>query len=515
MQTSTEVVPNPAPSETDLAVARWAAVDQRFSAMLAAGIPTAKALERRGRQLLRENRLPEAMQSFRLATVVEPNDFQCWTNYGVLLERTNALTDAIEALEHSLKLSADQPDTWLVLGLTQAKLGAVEAAEAAYMKVLELDPKSAIVWQCLGLLQEGLRRYGEAINCFQTCIESGGASAALWANLGKILQQTGRLAESCQAYAEAVRLDGANIKYQEMLRRSNFRRDVCAGLPIDQALAAYVEFAPHRNTADKDLAELFYTTFTFLAGFGHREAAVQIGRKYLWMWPNSPSIEYLLKAVDGTEGVDRAPPAYVTEHFDGFAEGFDAQLVGRLGYDIPEKLGAAVLAVAVPGHRYDALDAGCGTGLCGPRLLPCVRTLTGVDLSPKMLSQAAKRGIYGELACEDLTSYLDRSAGRFDLVVAADVMIYLGDLAPFFDAAARALGPGGLLAFSVEVIPQGTYRLLPSGRFAQSLSYVRSLANPAFEEQACLATTIRWEADVRVPGQIFVFRRREPSQTIS
>ena len=99
MQTSTEVVPNPAPSETDLAVARWAAVDQRFSAMLAAGIPTAKALERRGRQLLRENRLPEAMQSFRLATVVEPNDFQCWTNYGVLLERTNALTDAIEALE--------------------------------------------------------------------------------------------------------------------------------------------------------------------------------------------------------------------------------------------------------------------------------------------------------------------------------------------------------------------------------------------------------------------------------
>jgi predicted TPR repeat methyltransferase len=426
----------------------------------------------------------------------------------VLLERTNALTDAIEALEHSLQLSARQPDTWLVLGLTQAKLGAVAAAEAAYLKVLELDPQSAIVWQCRGLLQEGLRHYAEAIDCFQACIARGGASAALWANLGKLLQQSGRLAESSQAYAEAVALDADNLNFQDLLRRSRFRRDVFEGLPIDQALLAYVEFAPQRLASDKDLADLFFATFTFLAGFGHREAALRIGRKYLWMWPNNPSIEYLLQAVEGTEGVECSPAGYIREHFDAFADGFDAQLVGVLGYDIPEKLAAAVQAAATPGHRYDALDAGCGTGLCGHRLLPCVRTLTGVDLSPRMLQQAAKRGIYGELVCEDLTAYLDRSAGRFDLVVAADVMNYLGNLAPFFAAAARALASGGLLAFSAESIPAGTFQLLASGRFAQSVPYIQGLAQPAFEELACLATTIRWEADLRVPGQIFVFRRR-------
>jgi predicted TPR repeat methyltransferase len=370
-----------------------------------------------------------------------------------------------------------------------------------------LNPESAIAWQCIGLLKEGIRRYGEAIECFLTCIERGGATAPLWANLGKLLQQTGRMAESCQAYAEAVRIDGKNLHFQDMLRRSRFRRDVFEGVPIDQALLAYMEFAPERNTADRDLAELFYTTFTFLAGFGHREAAVRLGRKYLWMWPNNPSMEYLLKAVDGAESVDRSPTAYITEHFDAFAEGFDAQLVGILGYDIPEKLFAAVQAASIPGHRYDALDAGCGTGLCGPRFLPCVRTLAGVDLSPKMINQAAKRGIYGELVCEDLISFLDRSEGRFDLVVAADVMVYLGDLAPFFDASARAIRAGGLLAFSTEVIPEGTFQLLASGRFAQSVSYVRSLANQAFEELSCQETTIRWEGALRVPGQIYVFRR--------
>jgi predicted TPR repeat methyltransferase len=508
MQTINQEAYESALSEKEVAVNRWAAVDPRFRAMLAAGIPAAQALARRGRQLLQENRLPEAMQSFQLATIVEPDNPECWTNYGVLLERNNALTEAIDALEHSLQLAPRRPDTWLVLGLTRAKLGLVEEAEAAYKKVLALDPKSAIAWQCLGLLKEGIRRYAEAIDCFQVCISRGGATSALWANLGKLLQQAGRMAESCQAYEEAVRLDGTNQHFLDMLRRSRFRRDVFEGVAIDQALASYLEFAPSRHADDRDLAELFFATFTFLAGFGHRDAARRLGQKYRWMWPDNPSMAYLLKAVDGACDVDRAPPAYITQHFDAFAEGFDAQLVGVLGYDLPEKLCAAVQEAVTPGHRYDALDAGCGTGLCGPLLLPYVRTLTGVDLSPKMLSQAAKRGIYGELICEDLTAYLQRSQARFDLVVAADVMIYLGDLTSFFAAAGYALRSGGLLAFSTEVLAEGAYQLLPSGRFAHSEAYIRSLATAGFEEQAFLTTTIRWEADARVPGQVFVFRRR-------
>jgi predicted TPR repeat methyltransferase len=507
MQTLSPAVADPDPSEAEVVLARWAAIDPTFGTMLAAGVPATKALQRRGRQLLQENRLPEAIQSFRMATVVDPKNPECWTNYGVLLERNHALTDAIEALEHALTLSDQLVDTWLALGLTRAKLGDVEAAEAAYRKVLELDPKSAIAWQCLGLLKEGIRRYDEAIDCFRTCIGRGGASAPLLANLGKLLQQTGRLGESCQAYAEAVRLDGSNLRYQEMHRQSRFRSAVFVGLPVDQALAAYLEFKPGSPPTERELADLFYTTFTFFAGFGHRAAAARIGQTYLERWPDSPSMAYLVNAVNGTEGVDRSPSAYISEHFDAFAETFDAQL-GILGYRLPENLCAAVQAVAVPGHRYDALDAGCGTGLCGPFLLPSVRRLTGVDLSPKMLVQAGKRDIYSELVCEDLPVYLRRSEGRFDLVVAADVMIYFGDLAPLLDAAAHAIRAGGLLAFSIELIPEGTYRLLASGRFAQSVDYVRRLAAPAFAELSCQETTLRWEGAVRVPGQIFVFRRR-------
>ncbi|QNB00305.1 methyltransferase domain-containing protein [Massilia sp. Se16.2.3] len=80
---------------------------------------------------------------------------------------------------------------------------------------------------------------------------------------------------------------------------------------------------------------------------------------------------------------------------------------------------------------------GCGTGLCGPVLRPRSRTLTGVDLSERMLARAAETGLYDSLACADLQAYLDSCHGDVDLVMAADVLVYFGDLAALFAQCAR------------------------------------------------------------------------------
>jgi predicted TPR repeat methyltransferase len=244
-----------------------------------------------------------------------------------------------------------------------------------------------------------------------------------------------------------------------------------------------------------------------LSGFGHIEAAACVGKKLLELWPASPSLRYLLQAVTGDSALDRSAPEYVIAHFDEFAPGFDAQLVGALGYDIPEKLCTAVRELALPGPLLDTLDAGCGTGLCGPLLRPLSRTLTGVDLSPKMLEQAAKRGVYDALACEDLAAFLTREQVPFDLIVAADVLVYFGDLAPVFSAAASALKSGGIFACSTEWQAGERYRLQPSGRFAHAPAYVLSSAHPAFEAVISIETTIRLEARQRLLGNLFVFRK--------
>jgi predicted TPR repeat methyltransferase len=221
--------------------------------------------------------------------------------------------------------------------------------------------------------------------------------------------------------------------------------------------------------------------------------------------------KYHLAALLADTRFDRSPAEYIVENFDAFAKSFDAKLVGVLGYDVPEKLCALVRSAAREGdagQSGDVLDIGCGTGLCGPFLRPLARTLHGVDLSSKMLELAAARGVYDTLEREDIVAYLARAAARFDVVVAADVLIYFGDLSAVMAETAKALRGGGLFALSTEFHEGDGYRLQTSGRFAHSPDYVKRTAEPWFEEVATVRTTIRLEGNERTPGQLFVVRRR-------
>jgi len=433
-----------------------------------------------------------------------------WANYGIALSQGNSSDDAAACLEYSVTLSRHQPNTWLMLGLARKKQGNLADAEAAYRVALEQKPDSSVAWQLIGAVKEEQRDYAGAAECLEACIKAGGANSALQANLGKLQYQLGRIAESCEAYTKAAGLDPANAHYRQMARKTTFLRELLQGESINDAITNYQHcFTPTESYSEKELMGLLGSSFSMLSGFGHLEAATRVGRKQIELWPSNHSLSYLLSAVARDQSFDRSPPEYVIEHFDAFAEGFDAQLVGVIGYDVPEKICSAVREIAAAGHLHDTLDGGCGTGLCGPLMRPLSRTLTGVDLSPKMLEQAARKAVYDALVCEELTAFLLRSPHQFDLIVAADLMIYFGDLIPLFAAAATALRPTGLFAFSTELWTGEGYRLLPSGRFAHPPQYVRLMAGRDFEEVLHAETTIRLEATGRLSGNIFVFRRRD------
>lgn len=177
----------------------------------------------------------------------------------------------------------------------------------------------------------------------------------------------------------------------------------------------------------------------------------------------------------GESAIGAAPPAYVAALFDAYAEDFDAALVGRLGYRAP-----ALIAEAVTrgGRRFaHALDLGCGTGLAGAALRASVDRLEGVDLSSRMIARAKDKRIYDALETASLADRLAREDGAFDLIVAADVFSYLGDLGPTLGAVARRLEPAGLAAFTVEKSDGDGWALLASLRFAHSEAYIRAIAS--------------------------------------
>jgi predicted TPR repeat methyltransferase len=284
------------------------------------------------------------------------------------------------------------------------------------------------------------------------------------------------------------------------------------------ALSAYRELAAD-TPDDPALLEAFATLLARL-GRDEEERAVRTKRARLTvdgmgltLGEQAPALAFELALAGAGPVPSGMPGGYVAALFDSFAPDFDAMLRGALHYRAPELVFAA-LSAALERHeglrteRLDICDVGCGTGLLGPLLRPLARRLEGVDLSEKMLEKARVRGCYDELFAAELHLALAVRADRYDVVSAADVFNYLGELAPALSAAAGALRPGGLVVFTVEHSDEPGYRLGDTGRYRHAAAFVREAAATAgLSELSVGEGVLRSEQAHPVMGLIWVFRR--------
>lgn len=232
-------------------------------------------------------------------------------------------------------------------------------------------------------------------------------------------------------------------------------------------------------------------------------------RRVLEVDPSRQDVQHMIAALSGAGAAPaRAADAYVAEEFDSFAARYDEVLVGWLEYRGPEILHRAVTAVLGPNPPpQDMIDLGCGTGLAARVFRSMARRLDGVDLSAKMVEKARGRGLYDALAVEEIGRYLARAPKAYTLAIAADVLIYFGDLASVFATVAGALKPHGLFAFTVEVGSGAPYRLTQSGRYAHDDAYVRAAAADAgFEVVRATDETVRKEKLQPVHSRCYVLR---------
>jgi len=196
-----------------------------------------------------------------------------------------------------------------------------------------------------------------------------------------------------------------------------------------------------------------------------------------------------------------APPsAFVETLFDHYAESFEDSLVGKLGYRMPDFLDQAIRKARLGGFSL-AVDLGCGTGLMGERLRPIADRLEGYDISASMLRKARAKGVYDWLAKADLQDFA-YAGPKADLVVAADVFIYVGALEGVVKTVARMLAEDGLFAFSIETLAGGDgFALQPSRRYAHSEAYVRRvLAANGFSILSLDSTIIRHDRREPIDG---------------
>ncbi len=221
--------------------------------------------------------------------------------------------------------------------------------------------------------------------------------------------------------------------------------------------------------------------------------------------------ELRLAALGAAQAPAQPSNAYVSELFDQYAQNFEAHLVERLGYRGPELIAGALdrLGSSIRTHFARGLDIGCGTGLAARILRARVDHFDGADLAPAMVSQARRTGLYGRVEVADAVSFLiAESAGSADLVVAADVLVYLGDLAPLLAAVSQVLSAGGVFAVTAQTGGTESWALGPDLRYRHAPAYLEETGRQhGLSLKLIEHLWARREKGVEVPGLVAVFAK--------
>lgn len=393
------------------------------------------------------------------------------------------------------------PPTNFEKGLALHQQGRLADAEPLYRRVLRTAPTHFDALHLLGVLCGQTNRFDEAHTLLTRALAQRPDSAPALNNLGNTLGSLGRHEDAVRAFerALAVRPDDAKALRNRGTSLRALEKPVEALASFDAALAL-----------QPDYADALIGRAECLLTLHRRSQAIETFQRALALGKDVDQVRYALASLGVGSAPTTAPAGYVEALFDMYAHHFDQHLVERLGYRTPELLVAELLR-ARPAGPADVIDLGCGTGLCGPLLRPLARSLVGVDLSGLMLAKARELGAYDELVQGDVAGVLGERPQQFDIAVAADVFVYIGDLAAVFAAAFAALRPGGLFAFSVEACPDDAgeeFRLGPTRRYAHAPAYLQRLAAAhGFARESLQRSVIRKENDEGVEGLLVVMRR--------
>ncbi len=399
---------------------------------------------------------------------------------------------------------SDIPDA-LNLAVQHHNAGDLASAGDVYRRILQTDPKNEDALHLLGLIAFHEKDLKKAVELMTEALGVNPVFPAAHNNLGAVYKAMERLDDAAASFRKA-------IDCQEDFAEAHFNLgNVLKVLnQSDEAVACYrkaIAINPEYIDAHNNLGVLFnsqgrledatecfrlvlglspesldthYNLGNTLRDLGRLEEAADSYRRVLDLEPGHLKAQYGLAALTD-ESTEVPPDGYVALAFDNFASQFEQQMdVGNCR--IPEilRLLAGLLLdekenLSVPPFAR-VLDIGCGTGLVGVEFRNIAGELHGVDLSEKMLERARDKNVYDAVYQTDTERYLSETESLYDLILAGDVLIYTGPLEGLFAKVRDRLERGGMFAFSVERLDEGTYVLQASTRYAHSEEYILRLA---------------------------------------
>lgn len=384
-----------------------------------------------------------------------------------------------------------------------------------YQKMYELNTNSYIAMINIANTYYCLGKYVLALEFAKKSLNKHPSSLTALILAGNALNAMGKYEKAIDMYLQAYEQDNTNVELLNSLSeayRSNNDWENCMLFAW-----RYMKNTPELpNTAQLNFGYLLYECYSEKS----EDLAKKYASKWLKFFPENKVVAHLGYALTNGKALQQSEAEFIKEMFDSFAPEFEATL-SDLEYQAPQLIFEALkanLKISLFSKRYHILDLGCGTGLCGEKIKKFAsgNGLYGVDLSEKMLEIARQKDIYAQLFCDDICHYLENSEYFYDVMVAADVWTYFGDLTKAFVRVWRSLVPNGLFVFSFteNEINDEDYFMAPSGRFVHSYSYIeRVLKSAGFKIISAEKHILRNEAEIPVYGYIIVARKPDLNKT--
>lgn len=417
-------------------------------------------------QALKE--IDKAKQHFFQALRLDPHHAEGYNNLGCLFYKQQLFQQAILHFQKAIRINPDYWEAHYNLAHSFAKQNLLSSASVHYREVLRLRSDHLSAHTHLGLIYFEEGYFPKALEHLSRAVELDPSNGSTWHYLG----------HACLAMGEIAR---AQTSFEQALTR----------------VSTDLQGEIHHNLA-----------VLHLKRENHSQALYHF-EQTLKLQPDNETARHMKIALEGGQSNASAPPAYVADLFDQYAQYYDEHMKGQLHYSVPGLLRSAVGRCL--GDRLKAgrvLDLGCGTGLCGVYFRDLALELVGVDLSSKMIEKAQDLGAYESLQTSDMLQYLSQpTLEPFDIIIAGDVLVYTGDLTALFERIKAALKTEGRFAFTTEYLAEGNYFLQKSGRFSHASSYIHALASQNQLDVALEESIIsRTSAEGEVEGRLFVLR---------
>ena len=448
--------------------------------------------------LLQQSRFAEAVAILQPLQQQAPNDPDLAVNLSLALRRSGRVDEALELARHACELAPGRVSAWNASGLAALAAEDSAGALAAFESGLRIEPGNSVLGlhraQCL----QRLGRSREALPAFQRLVEVQPDWLEAWRGLGNAQAALGEVASALASRARALQLVPAD-------------RELALEYAISLLQAGDAAQAANRIEAlleqDRDDAQIWSWLGRARIKSGELDAARQAFAEARSRDPQDAVIAHFHAATTGQLPVE-VESDFIRRLFDGFADRFERTLVDQLAYATPRRL-AEFIRERVGEGFTTVLDLGCGTGLMAVELAADGRCIDGIDLSPRMLEAARAKGLYDRLDEAEVLDFLCNSEQRWELIVAADVFVYIADLAPIFVAAFERLPAGGAFAFSIELSAGRSTELPPeTGRYRHSPEQVRQqLEVCGFSEIIEQRVEIRLEQDQPVAGVLMLAQR--------